>query len=326
MRIHFICRGNVLRSYIAETYLSSLGLNVSVSSSGTVAEQHRDANKKYFTRSQALLRRHGLSAYAKSAPEQLTQSFVTDQDLVICMNATVMAEARELVKLPKNTLCWDITDIGEGNRIPIHGDRAPFEAMIYAEITAQVDKLVKTYGITQSRFDITDSNDQLLGATASYDEVHHQGLWHRGVHIILYTPDRHIVMQKRAASLAYHPGEVEISVGGGVDAGETPEQAVIRETKEELGITLQASDIRFIDKIKSNHRTKTQINRNFIYSYAACIPRERLTFAIDSNETQQVFLLSERKLRRALRTHRIKHIGKITSTYAYWQHLLDAIL
>jgi predicted protein tyrosine phosphatase len=36
MNIHFICRGNVLRSLIAETYLRSLELpNITVISSGT---------------------------------------------------------------------------------------------------------------------------------------------------------------------------------------------------------------------------------------------------------------------------------------------------
>lgn len=176
-----------------------------------------------------------------------------------------------------------------------------------------------------SYFDLVDESDVPTGKVASYDEVHTRGLWCRAVHVIIYTPEKEIVMQKRAPSLKYHPNEIEISVGGGVDAGETPIQAGIREIKEELGIILSEQDLKFIDKTKFNHHTKTQYYRNFIYSYAACVPSEKLNIRANPNETSQVFLISKPKLRRALAKHRIKNIGKISSLYAYWNHLLDAI-
>lgn len=173
--------------------------------------------------------------------------------------------------------------------------------------------------------DRIDENDNLLGGTASYDEVHGQGLWHRGVHIIIYTSDKQIVMQKRSPSLKYHPNEIEVSVGGGVDAGESPGQAIVREVKEELGISISTDELRYIGKTKLNHHTKTQINRVFIYSYSLLLPKERLQLLIDSRETSAAFLISEKELRQALKVHRIKHVGKISSLYAYWKYLLDAI-
>jgi isopentenyl-diphosphate Delta-isomerase len=179
--------------------------------------------------------------------------------------------------------------------------------------------------MTESYFDVIDEHDEPTNQVASYNEVHAKGLWVRGVHVIIYTPDYKIVMQKRAPSLRYHPGEIEVSVGGGVDAGETPEQAAIRETKEEFGIILQPSDLRFLGKTKFNHRSKGQINRNFVYSYAACIPAEKLILTINPEETTLAFTISRPKLRRALIKHRIKHFGKISSQYAYWRFLLESI-
>jgi 8-oxo-dGTP pyrophosphatase MutT (NUDIX family) len=177
----------------------------------------------------------------------------------------------------------------------------------------------------QTYFDCIDEHDNLIGKTASYDEVHGQGLWHRGVHVIIYTPDRQIVMQKRSPSLKYHPDEIEVSVGGGVDAGESTDEAILREVKEELGLQLSKTDIKYIGKTKSNHHTRTQINRVFIYNYAACVPAGRLRFMTDDSETSTAFLMSENKLRRALRIHRIKNMGKVSSQYAYWTHLLNSI-
>lgn len=175
-----------------------------------------------------------------------------------------------------------------------------------------------------SYFDVVDEDDQPTGSLASYDAVHSEGLWHRGVHILIYTPGRKIVMQKRSPSLKYHPNEVEISVGGGVDAGEEPPQAAAREIKEELGIAINPAELHFIGKTKFNHKTKTQIYRNFIYNYSVCIPESKLGFRVNSEETSSVFLLSEKRFRAALRRHRIRNVGRITSTYTYWKRLLDS--
>ena len=173
----------------------------------------------------------------------------------------------------------------------------------------------------KSFFDIVDENDHDLHYIASFDETRKKKLWCRAVHIVIYTPDKEIVMQKRASSLAYHPDEVEISVGGGVDAGETPEHAVIRELQEEFGINLKKKELRFIGKVKYNHGNI----RNFIYTYAVCLPKERLTFKPNPEETQSIFFITERELRRAMRIHRIKNIGRMAGVYAYWKYLLSAL-
>jgi protein-tyrosine-phosphatase len=148
MKIHFICRGNVLRSLIADTYLKSLQLsNVVVQSSGTVADIYRESNEFFFSSSVALLKDHGLEAYTKSSPEQLTQARADDQDVTICMNEIVLEEARAIVSLPFNTLVWNITDIGEGTRLIQNNDRRPVEEIIFREIITRVDTLVREYSL-----------------------------------------------------------------------------------------------------------------------------------------------------------------------------------
>jgi 8-oxo-dGTP pyrophosphatase MutT (NUDIX family) len=179
--------------------------------------------------------------------------------------------------------------------------------------------------LSMSTFDVIDEHDQLLNKVATFEEVLSKGYWHRGVHVIIYTPHKEIVMQKRSPLLSYHPNEIEVSVGGGVEAGEEPIDAAIRETKEEIGISLDKSKMRFIGKTKYNHPTKGHPSRIFLYSFAICVPKHDLLFEKDERETSAVFFISKRKLRFALARHRIAHYGKISGLYSYWQSLLRAV-
>jgi protein-tyrosine-phosphatase len=144
MNIHFICRGNILRSLVAETYLKSLGLRgVHVTSSGTNVNWKDRAERKYFSNTLRLLSSHGIEAHVKDLPEQLTQLRTDNKDVTVCMNQRVIDEAGAIVKLPREVINWNIVDIGEGHRT-IEADKELYLEEIYKEITNKVDKLVKT--------------------------------------------------------------------------------------------------------------------------------------------------------------------------------------
>jgi protein-tyrosine-phosphatase len=144
--IHFICRGNVNRSLIAETYLTSLRLtDVDAKSSGTHVDLTDETEHVYYLNTVKLLKRHGIDANVKPGPEQLTQERIDQHDITICMNQRVRDEARAIVALPKIVTDWDITDIGEGDRIATNGNLYQLEEVIYQEITTKVDALVNLY-------------------------------------------------------------------------------------------------------------------------------------------------------------------------------------
>ena len=145
MNVHFICRGNILRSLIAETYIKSLELKtVSAISSGTNVHWEDETERKYFLDSLKLLHNHGIEKYAKDLPEQLIQQRVNYQDITICMNQRVVDEAKDIVVLPSNTINWNIIDIGEGHRT-IEADKELYLEEIYNEIVQKVDGLIITY-------------------------------------------------------------------------------------------------------------------------------------------------------------------------------------
>lgn len=145
MKIHYICRGNVVRSLIAETYTKSLQLpKVEVTSSGTVADRHRDKDftRIHRKRTAALLDRHSLGPYTKTTIDQISQETVDKQDIVVCVNQRAYDEAIELVTLPKNTIIWHVDDISEGMRIAANDNRTEHEEAMYQEIKSNIDRLV----------------------------------------------------------------------------------------------------------------------------------------------------------------------------------------
>jgi protein-tyrosine-phosphatase len=89
MIIHFICRGNVFRSIIAEAYANSLGVTGwSVLSSGTAGALDKAQNLVYHGTTLELLRRHGIGEFAKADyGDQLTQARLAGADITVCMKS-----------------------------------------------------------------------------------------------------------------------------------------------------------------------------------------------------------------------------------------------
>ena len=90
--------------------------------------------------------------------------------------------------------------------------------------------------------DISDENGILLGKSYPKSEIHKKGLYHHTAHLWLFTPEKRILLQQRAATKSICPLMWDVSVAGHVDAGESVEDAAARECMEELGLFVDASD------------------------------------------------------------------------------------
>ncbi|MBI4095246.1 MAG: NUDIX domain-containing protein [DPANN group archaeon] len=92
---------------------------------------------------------------------------------------------------------------------------------------------------------------------------------HRVSLIIFYDSRKRILLQDRRGISKV--GEHWAYFGGHINEDETPEQALLRETKEELGFELIGYDYKFLDKFTEQ---KNQ-NRNFMvdrWVYVAPMP------------------------------------------------------
>jgi 8-oxo-dGTP pyrophosphatase MutT (NUDIX family) len=178
--------------------------------------------------------------------------------------------------------------------------------------------------------DIVTKTNIPTGRTATIDMVRTQGLWERGVHALVYTPDKRIVMQKRSKDFDYQPSEIEISVGGGVDAGETPLQAAMREVSEELGVVLPARHFVPLGVKKFNHSYKSggrrYYKRVFIYSFKVCVSQEVIdNLRPKDGEAVEIFVLSQKQVLAAIKHHWVRGHGKLMTLYAYWYFLVRSI-
>ena len=89
----------------------------------------------------------------------------------------------------------------------------------------------------QELFPVVDESGQVIGS-ATRGECHSGSkLLHPVVHLHVFNSKGDIYLQKRPEWKDIQPGKWDTAMGGHIDYGETPEEALHREVREELGIT-----------------------------------------------------------------------------------------
>lgn len=73
-----------------------------------------------------------------------------------------------------------------------------------------------------------------------------------------------ILLQKRGL-IKRRPGWLHISVGGHIDVGETALQAALREAKEEMGVTIDADKLYFVQATRHFPRAPHDIVNVYLY-------------------------------------------------------------
>ena len=86
-------------------------------------------------------------------------------------------------------------------------------------------------------FPLVNEEGQTIGK-ATRRECHNGCKWlHPVVHLHIFNKSGDLYLQKRSMTKDIQPGKWDTAVGGHVDYGETIEEALRREVREELGIT-----------------------------------------------------------------------------------------
>lgn len=84
--------------------------------------------------------------------------------------------------------------------------------------------------------DIVDEHDRVVGR-APRGEVYARGLRHRCAFVLVRDAEDRVFVHRRTADKLVYPSLHDMFVGGVVGAGESYDDAALREAEEELGVT-----------------------------------------------------------------------------------------
>lgn len=115
--------------------------------------------------------------------------------------------------------------------------------------------------IKEEIFPLVDEKGQVVGR-ATRKECHSGTmLLHPVVHLHIFDSSGRLYLQRRSIHKEIQPGKWDTAVGGHVDYGESIDEALLREVREELGIT----DFEPIHNF--TYLYQSPIERELVYSY-----------------------------------------------------------
>ena len=144
--------------------------------------------------------------------------------------------------------------------------------------------------------DVVDENNEITGQVAKREREHKENLWHRHVSAWIMNEKGEILLQKRAQTTANNANKWA-KTGGHVDSGETVENAIVREIKEEIGIDVPEEQIKVISKFKS----KNPENKYFSYGFLFVVNYKIEDYKLNEDEVSEVKYMTIEDMEKAKR-------------------------
>lgn len=168
-------------------------------------------------------------------------------------------------------------------------------------------------------FDVLKNNGEYTNETASREECHKKGLYHKAVVVIvLSTDNKKVLLQKRSANKKLWPNLWDITAGGHVLTGELGYEAVIRETKEEIGINIKKEELEFIGTTTSETIKGDIINRHFNEYFIVHKNIDINDITLQEEEVQDIKWLEKEEVIRRIKNN----YEDLTEKIGCWNYLV----
>ena len=147
---------------------------------------------------------------------------------------------------------------------------------------------------------------------------HKKGLWHKAVAVFIINSKKQVLLQKRSKNKKMWPDMWDISAGGHVLAGEFGFQAIIREIKEELGLSVKKEEIIFIGCSTSINKKGDILNKHFNEYYVVTKDIDEKKLKLQKEEVSEVKWIKKEEI-----IERIKNnYDEITDKEGCWEYLI----
>ena len=155
--------------------------------------------------------------------------------------------------------------------------------------------------------DVVDENNRLTGQVEERWAAYNKGLWRRTVSCWIMNKNGEILLQKRTPNKVRNPNKWA-KTGGQVDSGETVQEAICREVKEELGIEIPIEETTILDVHKSNDK-----NRRFAYNFLFVLNYKIQDFTLQKEEVAEVKYFTIEELEQAKKNNDLNY------TFCNWE-------
>ena len=156
--------------------------------------------------------------------------------------------------------------------------------------------------------DVIDENNKLTGEIEDRWVAYNKGLWRRTVSCWIINEKGEILLQKRTANKKRNPNKWA-KTGGQIDSGESAEDAIFREVKEELVIEIPKNQIKVVDIHKSDYKSK-----RFVYNFIFVVNHKIDDYILQEDEVSEVKYVSIEEIELARRNKDIKY------TFSNWSN------
>lgn len=171
----------------------------------------------------------------------------------------------------------------------------------------------------EEKFDVLNEFGEYTGQVASRSECHKNGLWHKGVVVFIVSSDKSkVLLQQRSSNKKLWPNLWDITAGGHVLAGEFGYQAVIRETKEEIGIDITKDQLLFIGGTTSKNISGDIINNHYNEYYIVNCDVDINKISLQKEEVQDIKLFTKNEIINSVHNN----YDGLTDKVGCWNYLI----
>lgn len=162
---------------------------------------------------------------------------------------------------------------------------------VYELVRQKRMKQTVIQGNSEEWVPLVDETGKVTGQ-APRSQVHNGSkLLHPVVHLHVFNQNKAILLQKRPMSKLIQPGKWDTAVGGHISAGETLEQALLKEAREEIGL------LQFSAKHLKSYRWDCDAESELVYLF---VTHDHKNVKPQSDEVEELRFWTKNQIERQL--------------------------